>query len=921
MISLALGLAACGTSPSTEVKDNKVQLLSLAPGSFVTLDLTGASTLSRSGTVDPSGAVSFAFDNLVSSPYAVAARAFDREVAPRVALYKGEVASHTFAGDTLNLKLSRLTSDLRVEVSEVPNTVQQLKAVVGGKYVGLLKTGTTATGVLQGIDTGANRLVVVEGRATPGGPVTHRGQVTVPVNEDNAANLAQVVLTAVGSPAPAVPLLTGAASVQRGTPYSLTLNVPAGDADLARIDLDWGDGQTQSVNVSGRSHTGQVSHTFATAPSGGVDVTATVFTTAGVSTSSVPLHVNVIDATTGNVMVTSAEDVTNVTLKVTGVPNTSTRVTAKIRDLALNPLALKPEYLTELVPDGQGGWSAALGLNQTRAFTVTPSVYTAGGPQTGTPVQFTAAADTQTIQIPFTPSGNGVAPSLSLELLDPQNNRPLSGSLNSSVAIRLAVQAHDADNDPLNCELDANGDDIYETSLGDCSSVKTVVQTFTATGPFTRFVPRVRVSDGSHSVRRAAVVTVGRNPNKWVSGYYPLYEANFQSSDKIGFQGLTHLFVGAVMPWAEPRDGNEGNEAESNWVYKGVFDNKYADASVMTEAVSRAHAAGKKAVMMVGGSGGYQYWGLTLALRPARLQDTVSSLLAFVDKHGFDGIDLDYESPGPAMDMDGLTRLAEELRARRPDLLLTFAGNWVNKNTPDLDPWVPHQAHLFDQINMMSYNMGGPNPGWVTWHSSALYDDEANPATPTSVNHTVKAYLGQNGVYKDLGLAIPANKVGIGIGFYGECQRQNYAPRETPSGIWPGNGDGEMAYWRIVSFYGQHPEVQRTLNDLRRWDDLAKAPYLTSLPLGRDAQNRQRHLNNGYSTEQPFNLQDCDFVSYEDAQSITAKGNYVFDQGLGGTIVWTVSQTYIPDIAGVPAPQNGDRNPLLTATRQGFRLP
>jgi GH18 family chitinase len=57
-------------------------------------------------------------------------------------------------------------------------------------------------------------------------------------------------------------------------------------------------------------------------------------------------------------------------------------------------------------------------------------------------------------------------------------------------------------------------------------------------------------------------------------------------------------------------------------------------------------------------------------------------------------------------------------------------------------------------------------------------------------------------------------------------------------------------------------------------------------------------------------------VSYEDETSILAKGQYVRDQGLGGTIVWTIvwniNQGYLPDAAP------GSRDPLMAALRQGF---
>ncbi len=44
------------------------------------------------------------------------------------------------------------------------------------------------------------------------------------------------------------------------------------------------------------------------------------------------------------------------------------------------------------------------------------------------------------------------------------------------------------------------------------------------------------------------------------------------------------------------------------------------------------------------------------------------------------------------------------------------------------------------------------------------------------------------------------------------------------------------------------------------------------------------------SVASPFGSLGCTWVSYEDATSVAAKGQYVHDHGLGGVIIWTVNQ-------------------------------
>ena len=98
------------------------------------------------------------------------------------------------------------------------------------------------------------------------------------------------------------------------------------------------------------------------------------------------------------------------------------------------------------------------------------------------------------------------------------------------------------------------------------------------------------------------------------------------------------------------------------------------------------------------------------------------------------------------------------------------------------------------------------------------------------------------------------------------------------------SGDGTMSYANIIENY-YTPSV-------RDWDSTASVPYLSSAA--------------------PLGAEGCNFVSYEDAESIADKGSYVRGQNLGGTIIWTISQGHLAD---QPA---GQRDPLLDAIRAAF---
>jgi len=354
-----------------------------------------------------------------------------------------------------------------------------------------------------------------------------------------------------------------------------------------------------------------------------------------------------------------------------------------------------------------------------------------------------------------------------------------------------------------------------------------------------------------------AIFANGFETSRWVAGYYVGYERDLYPIAEVDFTAVTHLMVGRARPLA---DGSLTTDFDIDAVQGPIW----AHA-----AVNAAHAAGSKAVLMVGGAGEIDGW--RGAASAANRATFVANLLEAVDDYGFDGLDLDWE-PLEDFDRDDFRALAQALRDARPALLLTVPVGWINANFADPpDPFWGEIAPLFDRIDVMTYDMAGPWQGWQSWHNSAL--DGETGTTPSSVSSSVVFYLASG---------VPAAKLGTGIAFYGYCWQGVTGPQQD-GGVIAG-GDGTMSYAAIIENY-YTPSV-------RQWDATASVPYLSSVaPLG-DA--------------------GCNFVSYDDEQSIAAKGALVRSQGLGGTIIWTISQGHLADR---PA---GQRDPLLDAVRAAF---
>jgi chitinase len=161
-----------------------------------------------------------------------------------------------------------------------------------------------------------------------------------------------------------------------------------------------------------------------------------------------------------------------------------------------------------------------------------------------------------------------------------------------------------------------------------------------------------------------------------------------------------------------------------------------------------------------------------------------------------------------------------------------------------------------DWVNLMTYDFHGD---WddVSGHHAPLYDEAGEASTGMlSVNDTVKAFM-------DAG--IPARKLVMGIPFYGRSWTECGV---TNNGLGQACGKGAKGVIADgIHEYG-NLEKQGWLNGngfVRYWSDNAKVPWLYKKSTGT-------------------------FVTYEDPESIRYKTDYVKAKGLGGAMLWELSQ-------------------------------
>lgn len=361
--------------------------------------------------------------------------------------------------------------------------------------------------------------------------------------------------------------------------------------------------------------------------------------------------------------------------------------------------------------------------------------------------------------------------------------------------------------------------------------------------------------------------TPAANPYK-VVGYYPSWgPALDQPLSRIQVSKLTHLnYAFANIRDGEVVLGDPANDAVNFAQLKQV---KAANPNL-------------RALISIGGwawSGSFSDVAYTAASR----QKFAASAVRFVRQYGFDGVDLDWEFPVAgglagnverAVDKTNFTLLLQEVReqldaAGKTDgksYLLTIASAAFPEYVSNVE--LAKIAPLVDWMNLMTYDFHG---SWddASGHLSALYADPNSPKgsnASDNINAIVALYLKAG---------VPAKKIVLGVPFYGRSWTSCDGANQGLYQACDGPTRGMYSYEQIK----ENGWIDANLFT-RYWSDSAKVPYLYKKTTGT-------------------------FVSYEDAESIGYKTSYVKSRGLGGAMIWEMTQ-------------DDDKHTLLNALAAGL---
>lgn len=449
---------------------------------------------------------------------------------------------------------------------------------------------------------------------------------------------------------------------------------------------------------------------------------------------------------------------------------------------------------------------------------------------------------------------------------------------------------------------------------------------YTAPGAAGTFhVVATSVADATRHATATVRVSAAAVRQPWVTGYYAGWYWPSSSPADVDMAAMTHFVFGRVAPGSGTLGGDAGAVVPGAGSAHRVGEAGAPEParSVEDYLVRRAHAAGTKALLMLGGVGdGAGFLRSTSdAVRPTFVRNLVDYLVA----HDYDGIDVDWEDElganslglPPAETYRRLLALLDDLREEaqgraryqgpRGPFLLTFPGYAKNLNIDRVQEWEVQVAQRVDQFNLMSYGIGTASdaPGWHSWFTSPLGGSYGN--APVDLASSIQAFV-------DAG--VPRLKLGIGIGFYGiyyanpadmdpNAPPVVTGPRQVLNGARLEADDNALAYNMLV-------ELGYLANGTYAFDTRAQAAYRTYTGAAYPRGFRP-------SVAPHDRRAAAGFLSYENAESIAAKGAWVRSPrtGVGGTIVWTINYGYLQGSG--PGGSRGS-NPLLAAVKCSFLL-
>ncbi|XP_057767125.1 class V chitinase CHIT5-like [Salvia miltiorrhiza] len=324
------------------------------------------------------------------------------------------------------------------------------------------------------------------------------------------------------------------------------------------------------------------------------------------------------------------------------------------------------------------------------------------------------------------------------------------------------------------------------------------------------------------------------------AAYWPSWQAASLPPSAIPTAYFTHVFYAFVLI-----------DANTFQILINQNDDQWMQSFTSTLHASTPRA---EAVLSIGGAGADPATFSAMASTSAGRATFIQSAVSAARRHGFDGLDLDWEFPGNVQDMSNLALLLKEWRSvvngeaaasGKPRLLLSAAVYY----SPDLSYPGPRSypgravGRYLDILSPMCFDYhGGWEPNATAAHA-LLYDARSNVSTSYGVAAWKRGGAG-------------SEQIVMGMPVYGrtwELKDPSQHGIGAPA-VGVGPGGGVLVYSAVVEF---------------------------------NAGNKATVVFDNASVS-TYSYSGTDWVGYDDAISIAYKVKFAMSQGLGGYFFWAL---------------------------------
>ncbi|XP_042240537.1 probable chitinase 2 [Homarus americanus] len=250
-----------------------------------------------------------------------------------------------------------------------------------------------------------------------------------------------------------------------------------------------------------------------------------------------------------------------------------------------------------------------------------------------------------------------------------------------------------------------------------------------------------------------------------------------------------------------------------------------------------------------------------MAADPAMRQTFISSTMALLKAHDFDGLDMDWEYPcqrsGMPQDKENFVTLLGELaEALHAEGMILTAAVGAGKYTIDESYDVPGIAEHVDILNLMTYDLHGDWDNFVH-HQSGLYPyrDDYGEMKYLNDDYAVKYWIKKG---------MPSNKIAMGVPLYGRC--------------WTLDDPSQTDYYSSASNPGEPGP----------WTEEAGMLGYNEICYGQTTQPDQWVIATAEGMNEPYTYRGSLWCSYENHTSVAIKAQYAKAHNLAGMMVWSL---------------------------------